>query len=329
MMQFQSSAPRLHVQLSASQSSQQHQNVNATSFRNLSATSIPTIMASHSVSPSSSATSVNIFIPTHLFSVIGQGTRAGLLFGYQQQQQQQQQRRPNGSKNLGKSLSPSTTTVHYNITALLPHDEAHLQQLIAQRRAVLEQEEKRRGIGNSSDSEDSELYQFQSSGSGTAASSHASNQQNRILFLGELVDASAEGNTASAPVSTEARSYREQLETLKRLWPHFQLVLSFDSAQWPKAVPLSAASKANSEAVILDSDHLLPYSAIRLSSLQLRDPSFKVSLSSLDHGDRGTSIMNREYSQVTLLYYDTRNFMSSQLLNRFTSEDQRYVSICF
>lgn len=329
MMQFQSSAPRLHVQLSASQSSQQHQNVNATSFRNLSATSIPTIMASHSVSPSSSATSVNIFIPTHLFSVIGQGTRAGLLFGYQQQQQQQQQRRPNGSKNLGKSLSSSTTTVHYNITALLPHDEAHLQQLIAQRRAVLEQEEKRRGIGNSSDSEDSEHYQFQSSGSGTAASSHAPNQRNRILFLGELVDASAEGNTASAPVSTEARSYREQLETLKRLWLHFQLVLSFDSAQWPKAVPLSAASKANSEAVILDSDHLLPYSAIRLSSLQLRDPSFKVSLSSLDHGDRGTSIMNREYSQVTLLYYDTRNFMSSQLLNRFTSEDQRYVSICF
>ncbi len=277
------------------------------------ARSYPT-MANNFLPPPSSSPSVNIFIPTHLFSVISQGTTAGLLFGYRQQNQQNQQHQKN---NLKKT---SSSTFHYNITALMPHDEAHLAQLIAQRKADLKRKSGET-TSSSSDSESGEHPQMMHPTEDAPSQHSNASRQKRILFLGELVDVSETGNikenladdnssnpTSSASLSKDA-SYREQLETLKCLWPQFQLTLNFDAAQWPKVL-------TEKTVISLDNRHL-PYSALRLSCLQLQG-SNAFSSPSLGQADR-----RMDFRQVTLLYYDTRNFMSSQLLNRFTSEDQR------
>lgn len=233
----------------------------------------------------SSGPSVNIFIPTHIFSVIGSGTRSGLLFGYEQ-------------KVPGKNL------VHLNITALLPVNEGQLEELINNKKALLDKDlEQSYSDEQIPHSQQNLRYQPKSNFSvvpnknhtfSTSFSSPKKRKKKKIIFLGELVGVSAEGKND--------QKYCDQLFQLKQLWKeqHFHLVLSFNDKFWP--------SFLNSTS-FFGNCNPIPYASLKLVSIKqtLENEHFQ----------------SIEVGQVTMLYYDTGNFMSSQLLNRFNTEDER------
>lgn len=232
-----------------------------------------------------STPTVNIFIPTHLFSVIKSGTKSGLLFGYEQ---------ANG--NL----------VHINITALLPADEEHLGQLIKRQKDIINKKEENDEVGPS-DSDDPIPQHYRPKFTNSVAAKTSSSllkKKTKIHFLGELVEVlSSDKENVNKERKKLTQRHDDQLSEFRRLWKHeeqhFKLMLNFDAALWPPSLT----------ATTFDNRHPIPYQTLSLASIEQRlsDDHFR----SIDVG------------QVTILYYDTSNFMSSQLLNRFNTEDER------
>ena len=235
------------------------------------------------MSTTSSTFSINIFIPTFIFSAIYKGHRSGLLFGYHNHHYGDDDDSDGGDDK---------SVVNFNITSLLPYESINqLDQLLNHLKQHNKHNKKSLNCktcfsGHSSKVNDDDDNHNQDNSSKT------------IHFLGELYD-DYDDDLNNEKKYSNIHYHNEQVKIaqLHQYNHKFQMILSCKNLSKIRSITTSKSFKKELE------HH---YSSIELISVHCFGRPIK------------------DHSKIMIIYYDTKNFMSSQLLNRFNVEDKRF-----